>query len=510
MAQRTPARPNVTAGALDDLIEDIDEIRSLTASQLHRLRSARSAVEGARHAYRRRTFVTELAQLRSAEDVFHSYAGDLLDHLHEARRRRATVDRLRRVKSEYADLLRLQQGVSAALTVGSDWQSPVFQSSGHPTAGRHSGSVTEHLDDYKRDRHPQARTFEESYLHEYVDVPPGIEVRALMTGCGMAAFTTILNYLCTALDSKTAVVAARGMYHECGRLLADSPLGPRVCWVDETDTAEVLDVCRRLEPAAMFLDSMCNSKRLAVPDEQAIMLELAASVGRDIYVVIDNTCASVFCQPFHLAALNPRLRVVLFESLTKYAQFGLDRVAAGMIVAPAREAAVLDGLREHLGTNIADVCVSMVPEPNRALLTRRLRRIERNARMLAEHVKRCADARSAPVVGATYPALETHPCRRAAQRLGFFGGFFAVEFRPEWECAEGHGRFVSRLIHDARRRKVNLAAGASFGLNVTRVYRTATEPGMGPFVRVAAGTEDVMEVEILKEVFASAIDALAV
>jgi cystathionine beta-lyase/cystathionine gamma-synthase len=509
MAQRTSARADVVAGALHDLTEDIDELCSLMASELHRLRSARSAIENARHAYRRRTYVTELAQLRSAEDVFYSYARDLREHLHEARRRRATVDRLRKVKSEYADLLRLQQGISAALAVGSDWQSPVFEGSGHPTAGRHSGSVTEHLDDYKRDRHPQASAFEASYLREYVDVPPGFNVRALMTACGMAAFTTVLNYLCSSLGPPAAVVAAKGMYHECRQLLADSTLGARVCWVDEMNTGEVIDACRRLEPAAVFLDSMCNSNRLAVPDLQAIMFELAASAGRDVYLVIDNTCASIFCQPLHLVALNPRVRPLVFESLTKYGQFGLDRVAAGMIVAPEREAPPLDCLREHLGTNIADVCVSMVPEPNRALLTRRLRRLERNAQLLANHVVRCADERPGPIVGATYPALESHPCRGAARQLGFFGGFFAVEFRPDWDCAEGHGRFVSRVLHDARRRKVNLAAGASFGLNVTRVYRTATEIGLGPFVRVSAGTEDALEVEALKDVFASAIDALA-
>jgi cystathionine beta-lyase/cystathionine gamma-synthase len=280
--------------------------------------------------------------------------------------------------------------------------------------------------------------------------------------------------------------------------------------VDETDTAHIVDACRRLQPGAMFLDSMCNSKRLAVPDMQAIMLDLAASVSRDVFVVIDNTCASIFCRPLHLAALNPRVRPVIFESLTKYAQFGLDRVAAGMIVAPEREAAALDCLREHLGTNIADVCVAMVPEPNRELLRRRLRRIERNAQLLAHQVLKYAREGSGPVIGAIYPALESHPCVGAARRLGFFGGFFAVEFRPEWDCAEGHGRFVSRLIQEARRRKVNLAAGASFGFNVTRIYRTATETGMGPFVRVSAGTEDMMEVEALNEVLAATIDAFAV
>ncbi|MGH2787753.1 MAG: PLP-dependent transferase [Actinomycetota bacterium] len=508
MSQRIRPLENITAVALDDLTEDVDELYQLATSALHRLRCARAEVERARHSYARRTLTTELAQLRSAEEVFSSYACDIRDCLHEARRHRLSVDRLRQVKSEFADLLRLQQGVAAGLTVGSDWQSPLFAHSGHPTAGRHSGSVTEHFDDYKRDRHPQARAFEESYLREYVDVPSGLAVRALMTSCGMSAFTTILHFLSVTLDQRSPIVAARGMYHECRGLLADGALGSRVCWVDETDTIEMLEACRRLQPGALFLDSMCNSKGLPVPDTQALMLELATIAKRDVFVVIDNTCASLFCQPLRLAALNPNVRPVLFESLTKYAQFGLDRVAAGMIVAPQEEAASLDGVREHLGTNIADVCAAIVPVPNRSLLIRRLRRIERNAHALAQHLSRRGEG-TTPVTGTTYPGLESHGGHSAARRLGFFGGFFAMEFRGECDCIAAHGRLVSRLIYEARRRRVNLGAGAGFGFNVTRVYRTATETGVGPFVRVAAGTEDMIEVERLKEVFASAIGASA-
>lgn len=341
MAHLIRGRLELTAKALDDLTDDIDELCCLTASNLQRLRSARSELERARRSYRHPTYETEKAQLRSAEEVFSSYSRDLRGWVQEARGEGATVERLRQVKNEYADLLRLQQGIAAALTVGSDWQSPAFEYSGHLTAGRHSGSIREHLDDYKRDRHLQAREFEKSYLWEYVDIPPGLEMQALMTSCGMAAFTTILQFLCATVDREVSVVAIRGMYHECRRLLADSNLGSRVHWVDEANTSEIIDACRHLRPAALFLDSICNSKSVAVPDLQTVMLELAASARQDVCVIIDNTCASIFCQPLDLAVVNPCVRPLLFESLTKYAQYGLDRAAAGMIVAPKREATAL-------------------------------------------------------------------------------------------------------------------------------------------------------------------------
>jgi cystathionine beta-lyase/cystathionine gamma-synthase len=495
--------------ALADLADDLDELHQLAQSRLQRLRSARCELEKARRGFLPRTFRTELAQLRSAEETFTSYERALSDWLYDMSRGAVPVDHLRRVKSEYADLLRLQQGVTAALIAGSDWQSPVIEGAGYPTAGRHSGEVTEHLDDYKRDRHPGARSLEESYLREYVDVPAGLEVRALMTTCGMSAFTTILHYLCTTLDQTRAVVASRGMYHECRALLADSRLGEQVHWVDDTDTAEIIGACRRLRPAALFLDSICNSKGLAVADSQAILLDLAASARRNLQLVLDNTCASVFGQPLHLAALNSHVRLLMFDSLTKYAQFGFDRVAAGMIVAPEREAGELDGLREHLGTNVADVCAASIPQPNRSLLSRRLRRIERNARLLAEHLADQADSPTVPGIEVDYPGLPSHECHSAARRLGFNGGFFALSLGRENNSIDAQGRLVSGLICAARRRKVNLVTGASFGLNVTRVYRTATEIGLGPFVRVAAGTEDRIEVERLKEVFSAAISELS-
>ena len=494
--------------ALADLADDIDELQYLAGSQLRRLRAARLQTRRMRHAFQARTLRTELAQLLSAENTFRSYEQALGTCLYEITRGTACVDGLRAIKNEYADLLRLQQGISAALIAGSDWQSPVFDGAGYPTAGRHSGVVVEHVDDYKRDRHPSARTFEERYLREYVAAPDGLELQARMTACGMAAFTTILHFLCSAIDQARPVVATRGMYHECRGLLADSPLGVRVHWVDDGDTAEIRRACRQLQPAALFLDSMCNSKELAVPDTTRVLLDLADSKRRDIYVVVDNTCAPIFSHPFRVSAWSKHLRVLMFESLTKYAQFGFDRVAAGMIVAPIPEADELDRLREHLGTNVSDVSVAAVPEPNRALLGRRLRRIERNAGLLAQHIAEYAETPGMPV-RVVYPGLSSHPCHGAARRLGFYGGFFALRVGLKDPSPADQARLVSRLIRSARRRNVSLVAGASFGFNVTRAYRTATEIGLGPFVRISAGTEDLLEVERLKEVFSGVTPELS-
>jgi cystathionine beta-lyase/cystathionine gamma-synthase len=486
---------------LEDLADDLDELLWLAESDLARLSGARVEVESAASSFRRSTYRTIVAQLSAAEAFCRSHMRASQKLLRSIRTRdRSDVEMLRRARDDLRDSLRTQQGLFAALIVGSDWQSPALLSSRHPTAGRHTGRVTEHHDDYKRDRHPGARAFELSYVKEYVDARPGTPVMALMTSCGMAAFTTILEYICTEILPEGPILAGRGIYHECRHRL--SRIGPRtdLWWVDETDATELIDACRRLRPRALFVDSMCNSKGLGAPDLPALVGHLAAAATTETFLVVDNTCASVMLQPFALAAPHPRLHPIVFESLTKYAQFGFDRTAAGVIIAREDDALALDDYREHLGTNVSDQCAEMVPEPRRALLVRRLRRIERNAALLAAHLAELCDEKPGPLAGVCYPGLDGHRSRPVALRQGFTGGLLALEFSSDWDCPEGHGKVARALIEEARRGGVPLVAGASFGLNVTRVYRTATEVGLGPFVRIAAGTEDRGEIERLKQV----------
>jgi cystathionine beta-lyase/cystathionine gamma-synthase len=286
--------------------------------------------------------------------------------------------------------------------------------------------------------------------------------------------------------------------------LLRSALGKRVVWVDENDTAGVTRALERHSPGAIFFDSLCNARGIAVPDLRAILPAAAAANG-EAYAVVDNTCLSATCRPFSWRPAGRGPRLIVFESLTKYGQFGLDRAAAGMIVAPASEAEGLSACREHLGTNIADACVGVIPEPSRAHLERRLYRIGRNALDLAAHVDRVAGESSGIVAGACHPALPTHPAHARVVRLPFAGGFFALEFAPGWDTPEGHAGFIAALMREARRRRVPLIAGASFGFDVTRVYRTAIGANQRPFVRVAAGTEHALALEKLKDAFAAAL-----
>jgi hypothetical protein len=164
-----------------------------------------------------------------------------------------------------------------------------------------------------------------------------------------------------------------------------------------------------------------------------------------------------------------------------------------MIVAEHRDQEAIDALREHLGTNIADASVAALPTPDRARLDRRLARIGRNTELIARRILEVGD--EGPVAGVDHPAL----------RGDGFGGWCVLRFSPEHDRPAQHDRFVDLALEEARCRDVPLVAGASFGLDVTRIYATAvTSTSAHPFVRISAGIEHEAGIESLGDCFIAA------
>jgi cystathionine beta-lyase/cystathionine gamma-synthase len=271
--------------------------------------------------------------------------------------------------------------------------------------------------------------------------------------------------------------------------------------VDECDTSAVVHTIDELAPSAVFLDSLSNTARMAIPELDSVIERLR---GTDTYLVIDNTGLSVGCQPFALA--DESVRLVMFESLLKYAQLGLDRANAGVIVARAEDAVRLDQYREHLGTNIADAAVHALPRPDRRVLYRRLARLERNALYLAERLAERAPA-SVEIV---QPGLPSHPCARAAARLAFRGSCISIVFGGRSPEVRREHALVEAATAEAAGRGIGLLGGSSFGFDTTRVYQVAAPAAYGePFVRVAAGTEHRLALEPLADTLAAAIARVA-
>ena len=493
------AREPLVMTALADLTADFEELLFLARSADAELVEAERELSTA--CLRPRTHGLLGAELERARRRYRALA-ERLCALHAAAtartRSRALLDELAAEKASLADLLRVERALTAALVGAADWQSPSFVHSLIPSAGRQHGRIRPHWNDYKRDRHLDAEHYEHDYIHALVDGPR--ELQALLTSCGMAAFTTVLSFLQLEGKLDGPVLAGAGLYHE-NRLLLERMLPGRLRFVDEADTESLLRAVDEYRPSALFLDSLSNTKWMPLPDLTRVLDRLA---GTQTYLVVDNTGLSVACQPFALA--DESVRLIVVESLLKYAQLGLDRANAGIIVARSDNAERLAFYREHLGTNVADVAVHALPRPNRRVLERRLARLQRNALLLAERLA----AESASHADVVYPGLPSHRCAALTQQLSFRGGCFSLVFREPGESLRRERGFLDQAVAEAAGRDVMLLGGSSFGFDTTRIYLTAEGADYGePFVRIAAGTEHRLELERIADALAAAVREVA-
>ena len=508
------AHDELSRAARRDLLGDLEDLAGLARSACAQLeRFGAQLAAGRAHLPEAAARLTE-GELRALVFRHRRWARQLDELGSEARAWPAgdgLTRRLRERRDEHAALLRAQRGRIAAVITANDWQSPSYLHAGRSSAGRFTGQVVPHVSDYKRDRHHDADAYEREYLSRYLPEPP-CAVRAFMTACGMAAVTTVLAWLREEGALTGGVLAGRGVYHETRELL-ERALGRPPATVDETSARAVADAVDRHAPSVVFLDSMGNSSGMPVPDLDAA-IRLLGAAARDTWLVVDNSGGSPLSQPLARAPRRPgRLRMVAVESLTKYAQLGLDRTTAGMITAVGAGAERLSEHRERLGANVLDVSVHMLPWPDREALGRRLSRIERNATLLAESLQSVCG----PTARVSHPTLRHH--HAYGRPLAFRGGYLAIDLCPD-SRAGTEERFVRRAIAAAEAAGVPLAAGTSFGLDVTRVYAprvawrerigappaepAASAPARGRLLRVAAGTEDRLAIEAVGAALADA------
>jgi cystathionine beta-lyase/cystathionine gamma-synthase len=466
--------------AVLDLVEDLADLEALCRDQVDRLDERMVDLErpgsGVPGAVR-----VEHAAL--AAQLIEQYADDAKAL---RRLRGCPLEEMADGRRFVAERVRARQGLTAAVLVASDWHSPSISHSTGSQAGRQEGRVTAHTDDYKRDRHPEAADFERRWVAEMVDDVVGHRPRAVVTSSGMAAVITALTAL-VGMAGAGPVLLGRSTYHETRELVQTGPLRDRVRLVAEEDVA----AWAREPAAAVIVDSRGNSATMPAVDVRGLLEALDRS-GRATVALIDTTGSSVSLQPWPWLRRGSAVRLVVVESLTKYAQHGLDRTAAGVLVASEPLADLLDDLREHLGTNIADVAVEQLPRPHRARLERRLARIERNAGVLgAALATRISDQRL--------------PLRLAQPRGGGLIALSAPEHLPTTDLL---ARLVKEAVVLAAERGVILAEGSSFGFDTTRLYLTATTTRYGaPFLRVAAGTEHAGAIGGVAAVLADALEA---
>jgi cystathionine beta-lyase/cystathionine gamma-synthase len=282
--------------------------------------------------------------------------------------------------------------------------------------------------------------------------------------------------------------------------------GNHIIEVDENDTQGIIRTIKTHNPEIILLDTLTNAPEIPMPDMTAIIRFLVKHVKEETYLVVDNTDVSIAFQPLPLfAGRLTRLRLIVFESLNKYHQFGMDRVTGGILWSIGGDTGKLFDYRVNLGTIMPDSLVTSMPTPNRTLLEKRLKRFTRNAMTIASALQEWIDAHpTSPFLSISYPGLPNHPAHKTAHDLSFQGSYCTIRFKKKYQTVSSYKRFVALALETAKRQKVNLIGGTSFGLNTTRIYLTAlrSKP-VEPFVRIAVGMEHRIALEAMQHVFLS-------
>lgn len=374
---------------------------------------------------------------------------------------------LRILKREALILYRTQLIDTAARAVAPNWQSPSGMYAIHDEAGKESGKIILTMNDYKRDYHHDAIPYEQAFRRAYIDGLVTLGVHVYLVSSGMAGLTTILAYLQGEKYLNGPVIVGQNSYFQSKGLILASA-GTRAILVNEADTPAILKLITTKKPPAIFLDSLTNSATMAAPDLTVILKHLVKTTRHDVLLVVDNTVLSIGFQPMKtILGRNRHIKLIVYESLNKFHEFGADRVTTGVIWAYGPGTEKLFGYRKNCGTNISDLSTHALPHPNRKLLERRLNRMNRNACFLANHLNNSADV------------AYTQGC------------LVAIRFGSAKQTIRKSQMILKRAIGQARKGQIPLVAGTSFGFDTTRIYLTASTTKYGePFFRIAAGTED--------------------
>ncbi|MBI5621189.1 PLP-dependent transferase [Candidatus Gottesmanbacteria bacterium] len=409
-----------------------------------------------------------------------------------AANRTTNVSILRDLKRSALMLYRAALLEAAYKNVAPNWQSPSALHATYDEAGGESGAITMTMNDYKRDYHRDAIPYEQAFRKEYIDGLMTLGVHTYLVSSGMAGLTTILCYLQGEKFMNGPVIVGENTYFQSKGLILGAS-GRHAILVPETNTNSILRLIEKKKPTAIFLDSLTNSADMLAPDLPTILNHLIRHVRHDVALIVDNTGLSIAWQPMNaIIGKNRHVRLVIYESLNKFHEFGADRVTGGVIWAYGPGTQKLFDYRKNCGTNITDLSAHCLPPPNRKLLEARLNRLHRNTRYLAWRLDDFIASGQAPAfLGVIYPGSPAHASFSWVKNYRFHGCLIVLRLSNKKTPIKAARSFIHRAIQEAKRHHIPLVAGTSFGFDTTRLYLTASNTDFGePFLRIAVGTED--------------------
>lgn len=493
-----------------DFFEDAEEVTYFATDASEKIRIFTIKLQGIRNQLSPETMRVLESDSTNLLRVYESIISDIKTHIDELKKNHNASLLTNAFESieKSRDILRTHQTLLGALITSTNWQSPSFAHSVKSQAGTDEGTIEATINDYKRDQHNRAIQYERSFKKQYIDGLITFPVNVYATSSGMAAFGTILSYLIFEKKLKGTILVGASTYFECKALLHALP-SITVIEVDDTDTSTILKQIDRYQPSVIFFDSLANMPSISVPHLEEIVAHMVLHCKKQTILVIDNTCRSIYFQPVpKLLGKFSKISLIVFESLNKYHQFGMDKVTGGIIWCLGGDTGKISNYRVHTGTNIPDAIAASLPTPNRHLLSRKLQRHGRNASYIANKLNKFVQEHSTShITSVIYPQLPSHPSYQWTKTFPFSGSFISLQFEKKYQTVSSYKRYIRLVLTLAKKKNIQMVSGTSFGFHTTRIYLTALRSSpTTPFVRISIGTEHFSAIESIAEILTQSFE----
>ncbi len=414
------------------------------------------------------------------------------------------LNKFEKVFDEILEIYRYLINQIASLATRLDWQTIAYDSSVKPNFFLKQEVGYKGIIGYKRVHYPKLNELENWFLKEFIESPIKDNLCCFFTSSGMGAYTLIENFLtkdCLSLGDK--ILFANRSYFETRdqiNKLKGFIIKPLLSIEAENIFQEIIYE----KPKVVFLEPINNEEKIIVIDIHKIIKKLLNyNFENDFYIVVDTSMTSggesVFLNFDNKK--NKKVHLIAWESLLKYRQFGMDRFNAGLVIAEKIFQRKLFVQRERTGTILPDIQTMMFPKLGKKLYENRMKLIQRNASIFTSEISNFLTKNNLNnFLSINYPGYQKNKGYLIAKKYKYIGGVVTFEFKDEKKKnIQYFLTIINYIISQAKKHKIQINHGTSFGFYRTRITIAATGGGIytNPFIRFSIGEESIKDLYLL-------------
>src|SRR3989338_1687261 len=183
----------------------------------------------------------------------------------------------------------------------------------------------------------------------------------LMTSSGMAAYNLIENYLLRyVLKPGDTIYLPHYIYFETYEQISRLPM-VKIEKSNTYDASQISEFILKNKPRVVFLDPITNTAELRMINIEMVIEQLEIhGLEEEIHIIIDGSMMAGELLSF-VRLKNEKVKILYYESCSKYLQLGLDISMGGLVVIPAGISKIVSRLRTNTGTIMYDNSVSSFP-----------------------------------------------------------------------------------------------------------------------------------------------------